>query len=379
MKMKETRLRGFLLAAALLAALFTGCLRQMDEAFAASGKATEQTQAKPESSAKATRTVVDLAGRKVTIPANVTKVASLTGPSFETVIMLGAVDQVVMTGFRNASSGWAAEVCPPYAKIPVAKKATAPNIEELVELGVDVVLFWDAYPEVIESLNKVGIPVIVTQVNDDGIDTHEQFVELKKKEIMLVGEVFGGAAVEKAKKWCRYVDKTVKYVIGRTGKLDPASRPSVYYVRGPEALSTHGGESYTRYLVDIAGGDLVNKKDRKLHYSTTMERVMEWDPAYIFMGRVNNVELITKDPAWAPIRAVKDGRVYVNLRGIGPTDYCTDCFLLMEQIAKTLHPKLFEDLDMVKAVKSYFADFYGYKLTDKQAEYVLTFKGPDGR
>ena len=51
----------------------------------------------------------------------------------------------------------------------------------------------------------------------------------------------------------------------------------------------------------------------------------------------------------------------------------------MEQIAKTLHPKLFEDLDMVKAVKSYFADFYGYKLTDKQAEYVLTFKGPDGR
>ena len=76
---------------------------------------------------------------------------------------------------------------------------------------------------------------------------------------------------------------------------------------------------------------------------------------------------------------MKDGRVYVNLRGIGPTDYCTDCFLLMEQIAKTLHPKLFEDLDMVKAVKSYFADFYGYKLTDKQAEYVLTFKGPDGR
>ena len=58
-------------------------------------------------------------------------------------------------------------------------------------------LFWDVYPEVIESLNKVGIPVIVTQLKDDGIDTREEFVALKKKEIMLVGEVFGGAALEK--------------------------------------------------------------------------------------------------------------------------------------------------------------------------------------
>lgn len=372
MGMRTKRFRMFLWGAALAAVLL-----------AAPGGFAAQAQGKPEAGAPVeaadTRTLVDLAGRRVVIPARVNRVASLTGPSFETVIMLGAVDQVAITGNRWAGSGWAAKVCPAYAKVPVARNATEPNIEELMELGVDVVLFWDAYPEVIESLNKVGIPVIVTQLKDDGIDTREEFVALKKKEIMLVGEVFGGAALDKARKWCDYVDRTVGYVTGRTGGLDPASLPSVYYVRGPESLSIHGGESYTRYLVDLAGGDLVSRKDRKLLYTTTMEQVMEWNPAYIFMGRVNNVELITKDPAWAPIRAVKDGNVYVNLRSVGPTDYSTDCFLLMEQIAKTLHPDLFGDLDMVREVKDYFAEFYGCPISDREAEYVLTFKGPDGQ
>lgn len=372
MGMRTKRFRMFLWGAALAAMLL-----------AAPGGFAAQVQGKPEAGtpveAADTRTLVDLAGRRVVIPARVNRVASLTGPSFETVIMLGAVDQVAITGNRWAGSGWAAKVCPAYAKVPVTRNATEPNIEELMELGVDVVLFWDAYPEVIESLNKVGIPVIVTQLKDDGIDTREEFVALKKKEIMLVGEVFGGAALEKALKWCDYVDRTVGYVTGRTGGLDPASLPSVYYVRGPESLSIHGGESYTRYLVDLAGGELVSRKDRKLLYTTTMEQVMEWNPAYIFMGRVNNVELITKDPAWAPIRAVKDGNVYVNLRSVGPTDYSTDCFLLMEQIAKTLHPDLFGDLDMVREVKDYFAEFYGCPISDREAEYVLTFKGPDGQ
>ena len=54
-------------------------------------------------------------------------------------------------------------------------------------------------------------------------------------------------------------------------------------------------------------------------------------------------------------------------------------FLLMEQIAKTLHPDLFGDLDMVREVKDYFAEFYGCPISDREAEYVLTFKGPDGQ
>ena len=375
---------GVLSAAALLTALAAGCGGNGNTASdtppvpsESTPAQTETVPAQTESAGEETRTIVDLAGREVTIPANVTKVASLTGPSYETVIMLGAEDQVVITGNSSAQSGWAHVVSPEYADIPAVQDATSPNVEELMDLGVEVVLFWDSYPDVIEELESVGIAVVVTQLGDDGIDTAKEFVDLKKREIMAVGEVFGGEALERAQAWCDYVDETVAYVTERTGQLAPEDLPSVYYVRGPESLSIHGGESYTRYLVDMAGGDLVSKDDPELLYTTTMEQVLEWNPEYIFMGRVDNVELVTEDPAFAPVQAVKDGNVYVNLHSVGPADYSTDCFLMMEQIAKILHPDLFEDLDMVEATKAYFRDFYDYELTDEQANQVLNYQGPE--
>ena len=324
-----------------------------------------------------TRTVVDLAGREVEIPANVERVAAITGPVYETIIMLGAEDQVVITGNGGAKSGWAHFVSPEYADIPVMENAQQPNVEELMELGVQVAFFWDSYPDAIEAMEAAGIPVVVTQLDDDGIDTCEEFVELKKREISIVAEVLGGAAVEKAEKWCDYVDAMVEKVTSRTADLTEDEIPSVYYVRGPEATKIHGGESYTYYLVTMAGGDLVSKEDKQLLYDTTVEQAMLWDPEDIFMGRVDNVELITEDPAWSTIRAVVDGHVYVNLKSVGPADYSTDCFLLMEQIATILHPDLFEDTDMVEEVKYYFAEFYDTEITDEQAERVLAFQPPE--
>lgn len=361
----------------LLAMLASGC-SSGDSAATPAPDTSEPAAAGSEAPAQEgeTRTVVDLAGREVTIPANVTKVAALVMPSYETVVMLGAEDQVVLSGYSGGDSGWGYEVCPEYADIPVIEDAQNPNVEELLNLGVEVVFFWDSYPEVIEELESVGIAVVVTQVSDDGIDTPQEFVEMKKHEITMVAEVFGGEAVERAQAWCDYVDETVAYLNSRVSQLSADELPSVYYIRGPEALSIHGGESYTRYLVDLAGGDLVSKDDPEGLYTTTMEQVLEWNPEYIFMGRVDNIELVTEDPAFAPVQAVQDGNVYVNLHGVFHADYATDCFLLAQQIAKTLHPDLFEDLDMVQAVKDYYQTFYDYALTDDQGNRILTYQDP---
>ena len=82
--MRTKRFRMFLWGAALAAMLL-----------AAPGGFAAQVQGKPEAGAPVeaadTRTLVDLAGRRVVIPARVNRVASLTGPSFETVIMLGEI------------------------------------------------------------------------------------------------------------------------------------------------------------------------------------------------------------------------------------------------------------------------------------------------
>ena len=341
------------------------------------GSSAENTQ-EGEAAQPDTKTVTDLAGREVTMPANVTKIAALTGPVFETIIMLGGADQVVITGNSSGASGWGAVVCPEYADIPVAEDATNPNVEKLIELGVEVAFFWDSYPEVTEALEAAGIAVVVTQLGNFDVTSVEEFLEFKKQEINVVAGVLGGDALDEAADWCAYADETVAKLTAVTDTLSPDEIPSVYYVRGPEALKIHGGASNTRYLVEMAGGDLVSKNDDELLYTTTMEQAIEWDAEYIIMGRVDNIELITEDAAWAPVQAVKNGNVYVNLKGVGPTDYCTDCFLLAEQIATILHPDLFSDIDMVQECKDYFSDFYEYDLTDDQAQRVLSFQAPEG-
>jgi len=50
--------------------------------------------------------------------------------------------------------------------------------------------------------------------------------------------------------------------------------------------------------------------------------------------------------------------------------------LLMEFIAKTLHPELFQDLNMVQEVKDYYAKFYNYTPMDDQANRILKFLPP---
>ncbi|MFV0406644.1 MAG: ABC transporter substrate-binding protein [Propioniciclava sp.] len=323
-----------------------------------------------------TRVVVDISGREVTIPADVTKVAGMVAVSIDPTIMLGATDQMVARSIDT--DYWSELVDPAYGTIPRVEGRDA-NIEQLIESGTQVAFMFEGYPDINDKLEEAGIAVVHTirARSDDGISTPEDFIEEKKREIMLHGEVFGGEALERAKRWSAYADEAVEEIYSRTKDLSAEERPRVYYVRGPEALRIHGGESHTRYLVELAGGELVSQEDAEQLYNTTMEQVVAWDPEYIIMGRVDNVELVTEDPAWESIQAVKDGNVYVNLKAIGPADYSTMSLVMMQQIATILHPDLFSDIDMVEKVKEYFATFYDYELTDEEAVEVLTFARPD--
>ncbi|MFV0425793.1 MAG: ABC transporter substrate-binding protein [Beutenbergiaceae bacterium] len=377
MRTRQPRRWGAVASLVAGAMILVGCGSGTTADSDASDQSTVESQSSADAADSDTRVLVDLAGREVTVPADVSRVAALVHPMFEAIIMLQAWDQVVVSGTQMGVSGWTPTFAPQYGEIPIIENASEPNIEELVAMDVEVVLFWDSRPEVIAQLEEAGMAVVVTQVsNGDGIDTAEEFVEFKKQEIMLLGELFGGQALERAQQWADYVDETVAEIATVTDELSDEQRPSVYYVRGPESLTIHGGESYTRYLVDIAGGALVSREDPELLYETTMEQVLNWDPEYIFMGRVNNVELITEDPAWASVQAVSAGNIFINLKAMGPTDYSTTAFLLMQQIATQMHPDLFGDIDMAQEVQEYFSTFYDYELSDDQTQAILTYDEP---
>jgi iron complex transport system substrate-binding protein len=321
--------------------------------------------------------VTDMAGRSVEVPRNPSRIAPLVGPGYEKIILLGAVDKVAITGNRNATSSWATVVAPHYKGKPVSENATDPNIEELMSLGVDVVFYWDSYPKVIDRLGEAGIPVVVTQLGNGNPKSIDEFIQFQKEEVLLFGNVLGEEYLKKAEEWCQFFDEKVNFIRSRTASLGPEERPDVYYVRGPDPLTIHGRNSYTMWLVELAGGNLVSRDSKiELLYTTTMEDVVNWNPEYIFMGRVNNTDSIIKDPAWSSIRAVKEGKVMVNPKGVMVWDYSSEGFLLMEFVAKTIHPELFEDLDVKKEIKDYYQRFYGYTLTDDETDRIYRFMDP---
>lgn len=372
MKVRRVRLIGLLTLTTAAIAL-TGCATEPTAAENGSAETTADTTG--EQAQSDTRVVVDLAGREVTIPAQITSAAILAPVAREPVVMLGATDQVVASA--SESDYWNSQVDPAFADIEHIENGTDPNVEQLIELGVQVVFFRDNYPDITDKLEEAGIAVLQVAIDDDHrIQTAADYLEVKQQEILFYGEVFGGEALEEAQRWSDYAQETVDEIYSQTESLSEAERPRVYYVRGPEALTTHGGESQTRYIVDIAGGYMVSEVDDQVKYDTTMEQVVNWNPEYIFMGRVDNVELVTEDPAWASIQAVQQGNVFVNLRAVGAPDYASSCLLLMQQTATTLHPDLFSDVDMVEEVQDYFSEFYEYELTEEQAVQVLTFDAP---
>jgi iron complex transport system substrate-binding protein len=76
---------------------------------------------------------------------------------------------------------------------------------------------------------------------------------------------------------------------------------------------------------------------------------------------------------------VRNKRVYVIPDGVFYWDSSSEGVLLLEYMSQKLYPELFKDLDMKQEVKTYYAKFYHYKLTDDEVNKLLQGLGPSGR
>lgn len=354
-----------LTAAVLLAtSLLSGCTTAKSSSTSSSGSASQA----------ATRVVTDLSGRKVTIPSSPQRIATLGGPAYEKVLLLGGEKRIALT--MPVTDKWALKLFPTFAKAPTEKSFQNPNVEDLLTKNIQMVYFWDT-PQPLQNMTAANIPVVVTQQSTHNPSSVKEFQAYAKKEVSVFANSLGGQAPAAAKQWESYFDFKIKYVTSRTAKLTDAEKPKVYYVRGPDALTSHGRNSYTEWYVEMAGGILVTKDSKEeMMTHPSMEDVLKWNPDVIFMGRVDNTALIYNDPKWQTVKAVQDKKVYVNPDGVCSWDYGSQGVLLMEYIAKTLHPDLFKDLNMVNEIKDYYKRFYHKTLTNEDAQRILNHQAP---
>jgi len=301
-------------------------------------------------------TVVDQAGREVTIPQPPERVVSLYGVATLYLYALGVQEKLTLgtyVGLKPGSSSWEAlsAVDPRLAEKFLSRE---PSLEEALAKEPDLVLASARKdPEAAEDFAAFGIPVLLLFSED---------LEGMKGATWLLGRAFG--VEDRAAKLLSYLEEKVQGIealIAEGGN----SRPRVLFC-GTQPFRVASGDMYQSQMIVLAGGEPVTKGLQGYWQDVNAEQVLLWDPEVIFIAPYGGVLPgdILDDPVWQGISAVRSGQVYKMPRVFSPWDVPTpESFLGVIWMALKLHPGL--PIDLAAEARAFYRDFYGYELPEE--------------
>ncbi|QKG30034.1 ABC transporter substrate-binding protein [Campylobacter sp. RM16187] len=318
------------------------------------------------------RSVKDMAGNEVKIPAVTKKIGALWHANNQMILTVGGADKIVATTDKIKQNKWFAHIYKPIAQIPASLNGNDIQIEELVKLAPDAIIVSNKNYR--EELVKHGFNVfyaLFTNYDD------------MKKSVMMTAEIIGDDAVKKAKEFNDYFDANFKLVNDVTSKISASDRPKVLHIlNGTNLLKVDGKKTIINEWIELAGGVNAIEKEGNM-IEITAEEIIKADPDVIIVGGVKNeqaVEKIYKDVAFSGLKAVKDKRVYGNPSGVFSWDrYGSEGALQILWAAKTLHPEKFQNIDMKAETKKFYKRFMNYELSDEEFGYILKGLSPEGK
>lgn len=321
------------------------------------------------------RVITDLDGKEVTIPAKVDRVAT-SGALNQIVMMLGGGEKIVATA-EAVQKSFFATVYPRIKDVPVAfagAGAGVMNKETLLQQEPQVTFassFSDEDKKVLESggVAVVGIKLITT--------------EDMKNTFLLVGKVLGEESEKKAQEFVKYYDDNLSYAKEKTKN---ANKIKVFVASGDGskgAVNTIPGNDINTSYIDIAGGmNIVAESIPVTPSSGTVavdfEFLLNNQPEVIIANSKAAYDYIvdkSNGSQWQELDAVKNGKVYLNPKGVYLWSVrSAEGALQPLWLGKTLHPELFNDLDIKEKVKEFYKTNYSYDLSDKEIEDILNPK-----
>jgi iron complex transport system substrate-binding protein len=255
------------------------------------------------------RGIVDMAGRKVTVPETIRKVYGTSPPA---TYMVYAMDPGLLAGLNFPFNPSEKQYLDPrIEKLPVIGgwfgQGRVANLETLLVVKPDIILVWrwqeSSINEKIEqALKPLGIPIVYIVL--------ENLVDYPKAFAFL-GELLHRKA--RARALGRYAETALE-TAARVQTVVPAKkRASVYYAEGPDGLRTECHTSIHAQLIPLSSGENVHRCDDPGGYGMqkiSMEQVLVYDPQVIISNESLFFDIVYTDSKWKNIRAVRDGRVY---------------------------------------------------------------------
>jgi iron complex transport system substrate-binding protein len=325
------------------------------------------------SAAQGTRQVTDAAGRVVTLPLQVNRIADPWHANNAMVLMLGGADKIVATTAQAQRQPWLRRLYPRIDQVPAAFNAAGePNIETLIGARPDVILmaYDGTLPKWSAAVEAYHVPIVLMPNSS---------LEGLKTTARITGQVLGEREAKVAEDYVRYLDGNIRRVRSVTGRLAASQRPTVLHTASAGVLTVDGRDSVIDDWITIAGGrnaaDVVG-----LGRPVSLEQIAAWDPDVIIIGSAPNQQsrqAILDDPRWREIKAVKTGKVFVNPTGAYLWDrHSAEAALQVLWAAKLLHPELFPDLDIKRETLDFYAKYFHHALTDDEYASIINATAP---
>lgn len=338
----------------------------------------ESGDSNSENNGNSVRQVTNIDGTVISVPDKAENIAAVYGPSYEAAVILGAEDRIaVCADVQFENFPWALKIFKKMKDLPHLDNVhSSVNFEELQKYDPDLVLTFNR-PNELKQLKNAGIAA-VNAVTPETLEESVDFLDVYAKAI-------GGGAQERADAYRKYFNEKIEMVRSVTDKFEDSEKPTVYYA-GVDILTTYGKHSDICDVIETAGGRCVTKElNAGNHTQINFEQLAAWDPEYIFIdhGGMNDRSTVedikqstVKDSRYAAIKAVKNGNIYLTPSGTFYWDMGLQKILLVMYMAKELHPDSFESLDMNAEVREFYHEFFGYDLSEADAERILNREDP---
>jgi len=321
-----------------------------------------------ESAPKQVTEVADMFGFSVKLSSKISRIADGWAAHQDIVCLLGGGDKIVATTMAITQKPWLQKINPDINEAAIvfgsANSHANTNVEELIKCKPDVVFVSNSNKDV-DIIRQANIPVVQLSVTD--------FNSLKNC-VRITATVLGGAALEQAEKYIRYLDEKQTKITNITAQIQLQQKPRVLHIAGLNPLLIDGADTIIDDWINIAGGVNVATVSGNLQ-AVTREQVIHWNPDVIVIAEEASDRQIIKeleqDEVWRQIAAVKNKRVYVNPKGVFSWDrYGAEEALQIQWAAKVFQPDYFKD-DLGPEVKWFFKEFYHYELADHEVIQIL--------
>ncbi|HCD46856.1 MAG TPA: ABC transporter substrate-binding protein [Lachnoclostridium sp.] len=377
--MKKMR-KGLVLAAFLAAAvLANGCQKGSGKEVPASqaestASVKAETQAETEKAGEAgaqsdTRVFTDSAGREVTLPKEINKIAP-SGPLAQIVLYTLCPDKLsgLASDFSEGAKQYIDEkywALPKFGQF-YGKNANL-NMEALIAESPDVIIdIGEAKKSVKEDMDalqeQLNMPVIFIEAD---LDTMSSAYEK-------LGELTG--ETDQAKKLADYCNNILKK--SETAGEQLAEKKSVYFATGDDGLHTNAEGSIHARVIEQIGAENAAKVEKVSSgggSEVSFEQLLLWQPDIIIADSEALYQTITTDKVWGELNAVKEGKVYqipsvpYSFMSSPPS---VNRMIGILWLGNLVYPEQYS-VDIKQEVKDFYELFYHVALDDTQVEKIL--------